>query len=149
MSERLTKRWTDTLEEAYGKNGAKGLAGEKWVESVMHSWGWYCKLNESDYQMQIDGKDITFRNPKWANSYTGDVKNNLNDYGTFYVDLKKLRKSKADRWFHCNPKTGWLYWYGVKEMVDFLKNREDDEPVKFTAKECPKFVTKRKIGVIK
>ena len=77
MSERLTQEWTKTTEQAYGKTGAKGTIGEHFVANTLKSWGWEIELHEEDYDKQVSGIDITFRNPKWASSYTADIKANL------------------------------------------------------------------------
>ena len=127
-SERLTEEWTETLDEAFGEAGAKGRIGEEFMARVFDKWGWQWRRNESDYQAQIEGKDIEFRNPKWANFYSGDVKNNLNQYGTFYVHKDWLFNVKCDRIFHVNPDTGWITYYGVDDMrnsydsnLDYMK----------------------------
>ena len=117
-SDRLTEEWTDTLDEAFGATGTKGRLGEEFMCKVFDKWGWEWKRNESDYQAQIEGKDIEFRKPGWKRAFTGDVKNNMNDRGYYYVHRDWLYKVKCDRIFHVNPDTGWVVWYGVKEMKD-------------------------------
>lgn len=125
MSERLTQEWTKTAEEAFGATGARGSLGESFVAKTLTSWGWEVELHEEDYDKQISGIDITFRNPSWQRSYTADVKANLDEYGNFYVDtspegwLFKSGKS-SDRIWHCNPETGWMAWYGRLEMQNHI-----------------------------
>jgi hypothetical protein len=138
MSERLTNKWTGTLDEAFGASGTKGRLGEEFMAKVFESWGWEYKRNESDYKSQIEGKDIEFKKPEWAKFYTGDVKNNMDIYGNFYVHKDWLFNVKCDRIFHVNPETGWIAWYGVQEMRDAY-----DEALpfmKFTTKTRPSFV---------
>ena len=119
MGDRLTNRWTPTLKEAFGATGDKGLEGELWMMEVFQSdWGWECTHHPDDYELQVAGIDITFRNPEWYNSYTCDIKNNQNEFGTFYVhsDWLMKRTYEPDRVFHVNPDTGWMAWYPTKDM---------------------------------
>ena len=131
-SDRQTEEWTDTLDEAFGATGTKGRLGEEFMAKVFDSWGWKWRRNESDYQAQIEGKDIEFCKPGWRNFYSGDVKNNLNEYGTFYVHKDWLFKVKCDRIFHVNPDTGWITYYGVDQMREAYDNTK--EYMKFTPK---------------
>lgn len=122
---RLTEEWTDTLDEAFGAPGVKGRIGEEFMARVFESWGWEWKRNESDRQAQLDGKDIEFRKPTWFKWYSGDVKNNMNQFGTFYVHEEWLFKVKCDRIFHVNPDTGWITYYGVDQMREVYDNGKD------------------------
>ena len=122
MGDRLTNRWTPTLKEAFGATGDKGLEGELWMMEVFQSdWGWECTHHPDDYELQVAGIDITFRNPEWYNSYTCDIKNNQNEFGTFYVhsDWLMKRTYEPDRVFHVNPDTGWmaLSYKGYEKVV--------------------------------
>ena len=139
---RLTNKWTKTAEEAFGPTGAKGLVGELFLMEVFKKWGWEATHNESDRKEQNEGKDITFRNPKWYSSYTCDVKNNMDRYGNFYVEKKWLDKVKCDRIFHVNPDTGWMVWYGVDEMRKVYDNTQP--MMKITAKSRYPFMTARR-----
>ena len=139
---RLTDKWTPTLEEAFGESGKKGKLGEDYMMEVFKSWGWECELHESDKKLQMDGIDITFKNPKWFNSYTCDVKNNMNKYGTFYVHEDWLFKGKSDRIFHVNPDTNWIVWYERKQMQDYY-NGPKGGYIQITTKTQPRFVSKK------
>lgn len=132
MSDRLTPKWTKTLDEAFGETGTKGRLGEEFLLKVFEQWGWDTRHYENDRQAQIEGRDIEFRKPEWANFYSCDVKNNMDNYGNFWVHKDWLYKIKADRIFHVNPNTGWLVWYGVKEMREIYD--QSKEWMKFTAK---------------
>lgn len=131
MSGRLTKEWTATSEEAFGASGAKGDKGEDFLMEVFSSWGWHatCHRGLDSKAAQVTGVDITFQNPKWVNSYTCDVKANLNDSGVFYVETHAKGwlfnpKKTSNRIWHVNPSTGWMAWYGREEMKAFiLKSR--------------------------
>lgn len=118
MSERATKRWTKTVDEAFPSTGPKGRKGEEFMMRVFEHWGWEATHYESDRQKQVDGIDIEFRNPDWYNSYTCDVKANLNSYGSFEVHKDWLFGKKMDRVFHVNPDTGWITWYSVEDMQE-------------------------------
>ncbi len=141
---RLTDKWTSTLDEAFGATGTKGRLGEEFLLKVFTKWGWETKHHESDYKAQIEGRDIEFRKPSWANFYSCDVKNNMDQYGNFYVHKDWLFKVKCDRIFHVNPNTGWIVWYGVDEMRKIYDNSM--EYMKFTAKTRQPFMKVSKHG---
>lgn len=129
MSERLTNKWTSTLEEAYGENGKRGREGELFVKEAILSWGWEVKDNEEDYKQQVSGQDLLIRKPTWQNFYSIDVKNNLTKFGSFAVDtnengwLFKPIKTSHRIW-HVNTETGWMAWYGREEMQVYIKENK-------------------------
>lgn len=119
MSDRLTNKWTNTAEEAFGATGAKGRLGEEFLMEVFKSWGWDYIDHENDKKMQMLGVDLSFKSPTWANYYTCDVKNNMTEYGGFYVGGEWINKIKTNRVFHVNPNTGWVTWYDTEEMREY------------------------------
>jgi hypothetical protein len=147
---RLTTRWTTTAEEAFGETGRKGREGELALISTLRSWGWEVWDYEDDRDMQCRGIDVGFQNPKWARSYTGDVKANLRDDGTIPVYNDWLFKTKADRIFHVNVKTGWIAYYGVSDMIIYIESvnghagyRSDSLWIK--RNEAPTFIKRTKV----
>lgn len=151
MSERLTPRWTNTLEEAFGKQGKRGRDGELFLKQVIESWGWEVIDNEEDKDLQVSGKDLLIKSPSWVNYYSVDVKANLDNYGSFYVDLSEKgwlfnSKKKSDRIWHVNPTTGWMCWYGRKEMQNYMKNTHGikEELIKITVHDKIPFLARRK-----
>jgi hypothetical protein len=151
MSERLTPHWTNTLEEAFGTSGKRGREGELFLKQVIESWGWEVIDNEEDKDLQVSGKDLLIKNPNWANFYSVDVKNNLDNYGSFYVDLSEKGwlfnpKKKSDRIWHVNTTTGWMSWYGRKEMQEYARTKYGvkEELIKITVHDKIPFVTRRK-----
>jgi hypothetical protein len=143
MSERLTSRWTESLDEAFGFTGKKGRLGEEFMCNVFESWGWDYKHFPDDKKKQLSGIDIEFKNPEWRKFYSCDVKNNMNEYGVFYVEKKWLFKTKADRIFHVNPDTGWIAWYSVDDMREWFSG--DYDLVKLIPSKTPKFVKRTKV----
>lgn len=155
MTERLTKKWTQTAEEAFGESGAKGLIGEQFVANTISSWGWSVELHETDKASQISGVDITFQNPKWAKAYTADIKTNLDVYGNFYVECTDKGwlfnpKKTSDRIWHCNPETGWMAWYDREAMKNHVESKglRGDNLYKVTVKANIDFVTRRKSNIM-
>lgn len=146
-SKRLTSAWTDTVTEAFGdtEQVRKGSTGEKFMCKVFDKWGWEWRLNESDRKAQNEGKDIEFRSPKWANFYSGDVKNNMDNYGTFEIHENWLFKVECDRIFHVNPDTGWVVWYSVEDMRKCYDTSK--KYMKITTKDRLPFMTARKVTV--
>ena len=142
MSKRLTPEWTESLDEAFGELGTKGRLGEEFLCKVFESWGWEYEWHQDDRKLQMEGIDISFRNPEWVNSYTCDVKNNMDKYGTIYIHEDWLFFGKSDRIFHVNPDTGWFCYYGRKDMQDWYT--KGNKYIRLTATKRPKFVTTRK-----
>lgn len=129
MSDRLTNKWTATSEEAFGASGAKGDRGEEFLMEVFASWGWRATRHQSSKTDQISGVDITFQKPTWLNSYTCDVKANLNDSGSFFVETNQYGwlfnpKKTSHRIWHVNPETGWMAWYDRREMQRYIVSRK-------------------------
>ena len=121
-STRLTPQWTPTLEEAFGASGAKGREGELFVKEAVESWGWDVIDNEASYEEQVAGQDLWIKKPTWHNHYSIDVKNNMNDFGAFYVDPVEWMKpeKKNHRFWHVNIETGWMAWYGREDMQNYI-----------------------------
>jgi hypothetical protein len=141
---RLTSEWTERLDEAFGSNGTKGRLGEEFLCQVFESWEWEYNRFEKERSKQVAGIDIEFRDPRWRNFYTCDVKNNMDEYGCFYVHHDWLFKEsfKADRVFHVNPDTGWLAWYGVDDMRKYYN--EEHSYIKIIPSKTPSFVKRSK-----
>ena len=126
MSDRLTSEWTPTAEGAFGQSGKKGRIGELFMMEVLKTQFGYDVVDyEDDYEKQISGIDIGFKSPAWRKMYTGDVKNNQDKYGNFYVYPDWLFITKADRIFHVCPESGWLTYYGVPHMKDWCSYNKD------------------------
>lgn len=154
MGERLTQEWTKTAEEAFGATGARGSIGEQFVFNAIRSWGWFAELFEDDYQAQVTGIDIAFQNPSWARPYTADIKANMDESGSFYVDTDMngwlFNANKiSDRIWHCNPRTGWMAWYGRREMQEYIYslNKLNTALCKITPRNRIDFITRRKVNI--
>lgn len=141
MSDRLTPEWTETLDEAFGATGTKGRLGEEFLIESLKTWGWEVNHFESNKKMQTSGIDLEFKDPKWRSFYTGDCKNNMDEFGCFYVYEDWLFKTKADRIFHVNPVTGWIAWYSVEDMRQWYKS--DGEYIRIIPSKSPKFIKRR------
>lgn len=129
MSGRLTQEWTPTLEEAFGAKGAKGRQGELYVRGVIESWGWEVEDNESDYQQQIAGQDLWIKKPEWYKFYSVDVKANMCDNGSFYIEPQQWMNpsKKNDRFWHVNVETGRMAWYSRQDMQQYIRNNKLEE----------------------
>ena len=127
MLMRLTQEWTPTLEGAFGEVGKVAREAELFVKEAVESWGWEVMDNESDYSDQVAGRDLLIKKPSWQNFYSIDVKNNMNQFGSFFVDTNENgwlfgRKKSSDRIWHVNKETGWMAWYGRNEMKQYVIN---------------------------
>lgn len=129
MSERRTKRWTANAEGAFGATGAKGDRGEAFMCKVFESWNWEFEHFPSSFSEQAKGVDFSFRDPSWSNSYTADIKANLNQYGEFFVETDDTGwlfnpKKVSDRIWHVNPETGWMAWYSRSDMKRYVQSKK-------------------------
>lgn len=150
MSERLTTKWTPTLVEAFGASGARGREGELFVKEAIESWGWEVKDNEESYDEQVAGCDLWLKKPEWANFYSIDVKNNLNKFGSFYVDPSQWMnpKKKNDRFWHVNVDTGWMAWYSREEMQSYISRNNITERFRVdVSSKLPVKITRRRYSV--
>lgn len=143
MSERATEKWTADVKDAFknSANAIKGRDGELFFIEVLKSQDiTEIQDHASEYKYQISGIDVTFTDLN-GHSVAAQVKNNLNEYGVFYVDYGTLTKSKADRFYHVNPATTWVNWYDREAMVDYYNaNWPGQEYVRLTRPLKPNFV---------
>lgn len=120
MTSRKIDYWGENAEAAYGATGAKGDLGERFVANYLQSMGYHVTLH-SEQDKQRAGFDITFKKPTDEILYGADVKNNLRDDNTFFVEcapngwLFNPEKQSKLIW-HCNPDTGWMAWYNRSRM---------------------------------
>lgn len=154
MSERLTTKWTKTSEGAFGASGAKGDRGEHFMCNVFEDWGWDYTAHPTSFNHQIGGVDITFRKPSWANTYTADIKANINPFGSFFVETDDKGwlfnpKKVSDRIWHCNPDTGWMAWYGRSEMKDYIESigKRNTGLLEINVRDKLDFITRRRHNV--
>lgn len=119
MTNRLTKNWTPTTKEAFGATGHKGRVGELFVLQELRAAGYQTRDLESDYKAQCKGIDLEY----WDNTnkiwISVDVKNNLNEYGVFYVYSDWIVKSESNYTIHVNTETKWCAKYLTKDMQKY------------------------------
>jgi len=147
MGDRLTSEWTDTAEEAFGSTGAKGRIGELFMIEVFKKWGWEVSDEEDNKYYQTRGVDLQFRRPCWKKSYSCDVKNNMNEYGSFYVHKDWLLNPRHinDRYFHVNPDTGWVAFYSAADMKTWYRRYHiNEEYVRIDPTTGPAFIKRSK-----
>lgn len=130
MSERLIKHWGKNAEVTFGATGAKGDLGEQFAAEFFRSRGYIVNLHD-DREKQISGFDITFQKPTDEILYGADVKNNMNDDGTFFVEcepsgwlLNPVKKSKLI--IHVNPTWKWVAWYARSRMIRFVRENNHE-----------------------
>lgn len=155
MSDRLTNKWTKTAAEAFGRTGEQGDRGEAFMCKVYEAWKWDFTYYPDSYDQQVRGIDFSFKKPGWVNSYTCDVKANLNEYGTFWVETDDTGwlfnpKKESDRIWHVNPDTGWMAWYGRDDMKHYVESKglRNTGTVKITVQDKLLFITRRRHNII-
>ena len=128
MSDRLTKKWTNTLEEAYGATGSKGRSGELFALKVWKHWGYQVQDFEDQRSKQLAGCDIQIQKPSWKRLYSMDIKNNIDEKGGFFIELYNEgwlfnASKKSHRICHVNPEKLIICWYDRYRMQNALLNR--------------------------
>lgn len=127
MVDRLTPEWTNTLEEAFGEQGAYGREGELFVMNTISKWSGYSVFDlENDVSRQARGHDFLITKNTWKSKYSVDCKNNIRADGSFDIDTSMTGwlfnpKKDSDRIWHCNSRTGHMAWYGRKDMQEAIK----------------------------
>lgn len=124
QSNRLTSEWTLRSEQAFGATGKAGDEGENWTKKILEDCGYEVKFYPSDKEKQIAGIDIEL------NNVAIDIKSNLTDKDTFYVETKQsgwlfnpIKKSTVI--WHVNPRNGKTYWYLRSDMIEYAKKRRN------------------------
>lgn len=127
MDQRLTSEWTETLEEAYGEQGAYGREGELFVMRAISSWSGYSVIDlEDNKEKQVRGHDFLIGKSTWKGKYSVDCKNNIKTDNSFDIDTSENGwlfnpKKDSDRIWHCNSRTGYMAWYGREDMQNAIK----------------------------
>lgn len=123
MSNRITKKWTKTTEEAFGNNShtRKGYKAEKIIYDYLI--GVYDKViwNESNRKKQLAGMDFEFKKSIWSNFYSADVKGNLSNTHFFVYPKEILRKSNH-RMIHVDVNTGKAVEYDRVSMLRYIRD---------------------------
>lgn len=118
MSNRLTHKWTKTNEEAFGKSGKIGDAGELVVLKILKEiFGDNVEHYQSNKERQLQGHDFTIND-----KYGIDLKTNWHG-GDVLVDADKIWNSNAKFWMHLNLKTHEYKIYHVSDMRQYLKDK--------------------------
>lgn len=130
MSDRIAPVWTKTTTEAFGDNSStrKGIEAEimyfEYAQSIYDDVEYF----PDNYQMQIRGIDVRFMKAGWTRPYSTDVKGNMWEDGTFFIDNTEegwLRNSRYinDRVCHICVHNGNAYEYDrvymMRRMNDF------------------------------
>ena len=95
------------------------------VAEAIRSWGWSVKDHENDHGMQISGVDLSIKKPTWHSYYTVDVKGNMRDDMSFYIETTPKGwlfnpKKNSNRVWHVNVHTGWMAWYDREKMKAYV-----------------------------
>jgi len=127
LSNRLTKDWTKTTELAYGYTGKVGRTGEQWLAEILKERGYDVFDHEESHQQQVQGIDLTINGLNLSRPYTIDVKSNIKDDGTFFIEVSEkgwLRNPQkiSDCIWHVNPNTKQTARYSRKKMKTFIVN---------------------------
>lgn len=154
MSNRLTKHWTSTTEEAFGSRGSKGRIGELFALAVWSYWGYETWDLGEQRSEQIAGHDILIQKAGWMKPYSMDVKNNMDTEGGFFVELSDRgwlfnSKKTSHRICHVNPNMCTICWYDRYQMQNALMNRMtsfQDSILYLNNKSLPKMIHRRDLS---
>ncbi len=130
MSYRITPRWTNTAEQAYGATGKRGRAGELWLAEFLRKQKYNVEDQENSKENQLKGIDLTISGNSLPRPYTIDVKTNLQNDGSFFIETSSSgwlynSTKTSDCIWHINNVTKEMIWYSRKKMknaINLLKN---------------------------
>ena len=136
VNNRLTSDWTKTAEEAYGPSGKAGRSGEQWLANLLRNRGYEVTDYEDSYKHQLQGIDLVIKKSKASQQFTIDVKTNVKNDGTFFVETAEtgwlLNNSKvSDFIWHVNISTGDMAWYSRSKMKNFVISKLNDTESNF------------------
>lgn len=118
---RLTSKWTDNSEDAFGDKGAKGDKGESVLVKQLKESGIPVEHFPKDQAKQIAGIDM------YMDGEPVDNKNNLWERGPILVDKKKIHTSEARFWTHTRIERGILVEvlaYAVSDMLGYIERNK-------------------------
>ena len=126
MSGRITSKWTKSVIDAFGNkpNVRKGVKAEELVHSylkkIYNEVTWFHDRRDK----QLQGIDFEFKKDSWKNSYTADVKGNMND-GIFFVYPDEIKDKVNHRMIHVDTNTGLAVEYDRESMLNYLQDKPD------------------------
>lgn len=120
----MSKKFKKTLEEKYGKSGKKGSEGEEFFRRFYEAKGYIVIHNDDDVVLQSRGIDFCIDTGKGL--YSVDVKNNLTEYNTIYVECLPdgwlfNPKKKSEFISHVNPLSQVIVTYRRIKMQMYLQ----------------------------
>jgi genome maintenance exonuclease 1 len=152
MNDRITTKWTESVVEAFGDkpNVNKGVKAEKLIHSYLKNIYNEVKWFHNKRDKQLRGIDFEFKKDSWKNSYTADVKGNLQN-GRFFVYLDEIRNKVNHRMIHVDTDTGWAVEYDRVSMINYLDSKpellkKDKNNNKYALLESYSFLLKRRIN---
>lgn len=125
----MSKKFNKTLEEKYGLSGKKGEAGETFFREFFEAKGYIVTHYVDDAVFQIKGIDFVLDTGRGL--YTVDVKNNLTEYNTIYVECLPdgwlfNPKKKSEFISHVNTEIGLVVSYRRTTMQNYLRKQFHD-----------------------
>jgi hypothetical protein len=124
--------------------------GEMFVKEAVQSWGWYAAESEEYHNSEVTGENLWIQNPKWVKAYSVCIIENLDQYGSFWIDPKECMslEKKNHRFWHVNVDTRWMAWYSREDVQDYIASNNITEPFQVRVKgEQPFEITRRKYEV--
>ncbi len=142
----LIKRWDIDITSIYGDTKTNkfkhGREAELFVKQCIEQLGWTCVDCEQDRALQIAGIDLIVNG-----KYTVDVKANLNDNGTYFVEATQtgwlFDHKKTSNIIHVNVEKRQMYMYNREQMKQWIKSNRHlrgTELIPLNVKDQPPFV---------
>lgn len=128
-------------------NALKLTQGEKLVIEAVRSWGWMAEPSQVQPAPDVSGKRVWIKNPTWARAYSVQVLENMDQYGSFWIDPAECMKPKKrnDRFWHVNVDTGWMAWYGREDIQYHITINKITKPFQVRVfDDLPFTITRRK-----
>lgn len=139
MSDRLTKRWTKTAGEAFGRSGVKGRKGELLVARILEEQSIPFQDFEEEKLQQVSGIDLQ------VGTHSLDVKSNLNN-GVFFIEVDSNGwlfnpKKTSDIILHFDIRTSECVWYTRAAAKASIRQDSIYPLVKITAQNARPFMS--------
>ena len=121
--------------------------GEAFVKEAVQSWGWEVTETDQYDVSEVTGQNLWIQKKTWANAYSIRVVENIDLYGSFWIDPKEWMspEKRNHRFWHVNVDTCWMAWYSREDVQRYITSNNITKPFQVRVKgEQPFEISRRK-----
>ena len=121
--------------------------GEAFVKEAVQSWGWQAAESDEYDISEVTGENLWIKKETWARAYSIRVVENIDQYGSFWIDPKEwmISDKRNHRFWHVNVDTGWMAWYSREDVQRYITSNNITKPFQVRVKGVQPFeITRRK-----